>query len=137
LLHIGYSGTNSKRAGIKNYEKDQLLIAVLGLIAASDSMTMANEIKMDFDRSGAHGSVTELIAKITAVDYTENAAIPMPVACTEEITNEAHLYQDKLVLARTCWRTSRLKCALILFPPRISTVMGSVLKDTPSSHTLG
>ena len=61
---------------------------------------MANEIKIDFDRSGTHGSVTELITKITEADSTGKADIPMPVVFTEDIPNEANLYQDKLVLAK-------------------------------------
>lgn len=85
-------------------KKNNILIATFAVITAAGSMAMANEIKLDFDRSGTHGSLTELIAKIHEADYTGKSDSPEPVAAAEEIASENNPYQDKLVLAKDLLR---------------------------------
>lgn len=77
-----------------------ILIMALAAMAASDSMAIANEIKVDFDRPGAHGSLPELVKRINEAEHIENVAIPTPVVVTGGITDESNTYQDKLVLAK-------------------------------------
>lgn len=63
-------------------------------------MAIANEIKVDFDRPGAHESLPELVTKINEAEHIGNAIIPAPVMVTWGITAGSDTYLDKLVLAK-------------------------------------
>lgn len=80
-------------------KKTSILIGMF-VIAAGNSITMANGIKVDFDSPGTNGSITELIGKIAEADYAGKSAIPEPVAFTKGVVGGADHYQDKLILAK-------------------------------------
>lgn len=79
-------------------KKTGILIAALALIATTDSMSVASEIQVDFDRPNAQSNMTELLSKIA--DYTGKGSVPMPVAVAEGIAPETNPHQDELILLK-------------------------------------